>query len=268
MAHKFDSKDTDHIRESEAKLTTLYHLYKKYAGSAHEHKIRLAYEKTKNIHHYMVAHKRVHELALFHLQHTDHFINTFGAIVDLYQKQHNVYPPSPGTAGAGAGPGAKPKGRPVFEKGKTERKSNKSPIPEIAEMLKTLFIEGAEQVKNHRSGNTSQGQGQGPVLSVPEVTINTFEKVTYHKDLSPGALMVKEVSYISTIKEKEDFLQYVSGRLGIQNISYLGNATVNIPGPGGSLKTAVVPIIHWQDVLYALDLNDFRIYPVRMYRRG
>lgn len=271
LAHQYDSKDTEHIRESEAKLTTLYHLYKKYAGSAHEHKIRLAYEKTKNIHHYMVAHKRVHELTLFHLQHTDHFINTFGAIVDLYQKHNNVYPPSPGPA---AGPKARPQGRPVNEKGEAERKNNKSPIPEIAEMLKTLFVEGAEHMKNHRNGHNWRGQGQGqkqgqgPELNVPEVTINTFEKFTYHKDLSPGALMVKEVSYISTVKEKEDFLQYISGRLGIQDISYLGNAMVSIPGTGGAQKQAVVPVIHWKDFLYAVEPVDFRLFPVRMYRRG
>lgn len=266
LENRYDSKDADHIRESEARLTTLYHLYKKYAGSAHEHKVRLVYEKTKNIHHYMVAHNRVHELTIFHLQHTDHFINTFSAIVDVYQKHHKIYPPSPGFspgAEAAAGTGTKGRGRPVFEKAKQDKKINKSPLPEIAEMLKTLFVEGTEAAKIHR-----KPAGQGPVLEVPEVTINTFEKVTYHKDLSPGALMVKEVSYVSGVKEKEDFLQFVSARLGIQDISYMGNAMVNLPAPHGITKPAVMPVIHWKEFLYAVDMTDFRIYPVKMYRRG
>lgn len=268
---RFESKDVEHIRDSEAKITALYHLSKKFAGTLHEHKVKLVYEKTKNIHHYLVSRNRVHELALFHLQHTDHFINTFQAIIGVFQKHQPTSPPPPPP---GAGPRAKKD--PVFtnftrDKHKQEKKRKEPTMPEVAELLKDLFIKNVVKPQQAPNGPASNGQafkGGHPALAVPEITINTFERIPYSREETMNGLLIKEIGYLSTVKEKESFLQYVSVRLGIQHISYVGNTLVSLPDITGSNTVMVVPVIHWNDFLYALNLNDFRIFPVKMFRKG
>lgn len=244
-----DVKDVAYIKESHERLTVLHDLYKRYKATRHEPKIRLVYEKTKDIHAYLVARNRLHELELFHLQHTDHFISTFKAIMDLHQQNYD--------AGFGA---AKPLPKPasLFEKFKAEKAKRKERIPVTSEMVVPLSrLKSILHVEDLKA--------EAPQLTVPEITINTYTKIPYRKE---GADAGPEIGYTSTPQEKETFLLYVSAQLGISDVSYVGNALVNIPNNNGTNPTGIVPVIHWEGFLYALNLNDFRIFPVKVYRKS
>ena len=88
-----DLKDVEYIKDSSNRLSTLHELYTRYRGTPHEQKIKIVYEKTKNIHNYLVTRNRLHELELFHIQNTEHFINTFTVIMDVHQ-EYNASPSS------------------------------------------------------------------------------------------------------------------------------------------------------------------------------
>jgi hypothetical protein len=49
-------------------------------------------------------------------------------------------------------------------------------------------------------------------------------------------------------------------------MSYVGNAIVNIPNNNGTYPTGYVPVIHWKGFLYVINLNDYRLFPVKMQR--
>lgn len=244
-SHSIDIKDVAYIKDSKARLTALHHVYKRYRGTPHEPKIRAVYEKTKAIHSYLLSKKRLHELELFHLQNTDHFINTYSVIMDAYEQGHE------GTEG-------RRKGEPFFSRsgsvnGRRPAESSQT------EMVKPEISAGAANAGD-------KGRIEAPKLSVPVILINTYSNVPYEE--ADDDLPAAEIGFTSSEPEKEIFLQHVSARLGIDDISYVGNALVNIPNSNGSSPTGLVPVIHWKGYLYALNLNDYRLFPVKIYRRG
>ncbi len=249
----FDVKDVGHLQESNVKLTALHHLYSRYQGTPHAQKIKIVYEKTKNIHNYLVSRNRLYELALFHIQNTEHFINTFTAIINVHQHQP-VY--------AGLGQEAMfsenaPSPPAAFKPDKLKQKPR--PHREV-EMIRPLqggvFHELASAPKS-----------EVPVLAVPEIYINTFAKIPYAKEEVAQGVVAEEIGYTSTAREKEAFLQYIAARLGISNITYAGNAHMTMPNSNGSTPTGLVPVIYWENSLYAVNLNDYRIFPVKIFRK-
>lgn len=240
-----DTKDIVYIKDSKARLTALHHLYKKYRGTPHEPKIRLVYEKTKNIHSYLLTKRRLHELELFHLQNTDHFINTYSVIMDAYLQHHD------GTHGS-------TKSDPFFRKiSQVNGRGVEDRNPQ-SEMVKP--DSGAT------AASSEKDRIEVPSLTVPVILINTYANIPYEEvdDDLPAA----EIGLTSSEPEKEAFLQHISLRLGIDDISYVGNALVNIPNSNGTSPTGLVPVIHWKGFLYALNLNDYRLFPVKLFRKG
>jgi hypothetical protein len=88
--------------------------------------------------------------------------------------------------------------------------------------------------------------------------------VPYTQGDTLGAISAREIGFTSSETEKETFLTEVRARLGIKNIAYLGNALVNIPQSNGVSVNELVPVIRWQSCIYALNLNDFRLFPVKI----
>ena len=247
--NKVDVKDVAYIRNSNTRLTLLYNLSNRYKNTPPAAKIQAVYEKTKAIHTYLVARKRVHELELFHVQHTDHFINTFTVIMDVYQSHHKgVNPPVPPTPMADILP----------EKVITEKVSRPAPIDNRRPL--------PPQTSN------SQPLGYGATagnkigrLAVPDIWINPAARILYEKQQTSNGPVTKEISFISTRQEQENFLLFVSARLGIRDISYVGNAMVQIPGYG-TVPTGIVPVLYWNGFTYALNLKDNCLFPVRVNR--
>lgn len=248
-----DVKEVEYIRESNIRLNTLHDLYNRYRGTPHAQKIKLVYEKTKKIHNYLAAKNMVHELELFHIQNTEHFINTFSVIIDVHQEYHGV---------------ARPASRAelnnevvLLNNDKPEKVKRKEKTPGLPEMIRPL--------NNQRKViNTEASQQNVPSLSVPEITINTFAKIPFRKEEVADGALFNEIGFTSMPQEKEDFLRSISAHLGMEGITYVGNALVNIPNSNGTNPTGMVPIISWGGFLYAVNLNDFRIFPVKFYRKS
>jgi hypothetical protein len=57
-----DLKEVRYIRDSNNRLSLLHTLWNRYKGTPHEPKIKTVYEKTNNIHNYLVARKKLTEL--------------------------------------------------------------------------------------------------------------------------------------------------------------------------------------------------------------
>lgn len=246
-----EAKQLDYVKDSVARLTSLHELYKRYMGTAHENKLKAVWEKTKKIHHYLLARNRLHELELFHLQNTDHFITTFRVILDVRQQQGRPPKEIAAMVSASAAPLEQAQ-RPQ----PARKRQNGSPRPELIKPLnrKAVFFMPEEAKR------------EAPMLSLPQVSINTYAKIPYLlEDAVPGPELL-EIGHTSSPQEKEVFLRYVSRQLGIQEVSYVGNALVNIPNESGSRPTGMVPILHWGGYLYALNLNDFRLFPVSQQR--
>ncbi|QMU29293.1 hypothetical protein [Adhaeribacter radiodurans] len=245
-----DLKEVTYIRDSKARLKELHHLCKRYKGTPDEIKIKAVYEKTQTIHDYLEGKKRGYELEIFHLQNTDHFINTFTVILDVFQQQENI---AATTYRQGKSLSLPEKSR-IFK-----NKHNQEEYRKI-EMVKTV----------HQPGPPSTPgvpEPRVPQLTVPDISIDTSAKLLYYKEDPTGNLISKELGYTSSDLEKEGFLQYVSTCLGIRNIAYMGNALLSIPNSNGSQPTGLVPIIHWEGFLYALNLNNFRLFPVKISRK-
>jgi hypothetical protein len=241
-----DRKEATHIQDSNTRLQQLFNLCKRYSGMPQELKFRSVYEKTKNIHTYLVARKRSSELELFHLQHTDHFINTFTVIWQVHQRPQDSLAPLP----------AEPSARPA-EKPKSERR----PEEQHNRQATVQASNGRVSLPPKEEFNT-----QIPRLAAPHIRINPNAKVLYNLNLqepSGQSVLTREIGFTSPAKEKESFLDYVTARFGITNISYMGNALVNIPDTIGPSHTGLVPVIQWQSSLYALNLIDKRLFPVR-----
>jgi len=248
---RVDEKEGAYIRNSNKRLTILFNLYNRYQETPHATKIQTVYEKTKNIHTYLIARKRAHALELFHVQHTDHFINTFTVIVDVYQS-HQQTPVVP----------AYPPVRP----------------PVLDERLKTPINGRGQQVDNRRSQPvvkpvsvprplpyTENATNKIARLALTEIWLNSSARIIYDKVNTPNGILAKEISFTSTKQEQDNFLLFVSGRLGIRDISYVGNAMVHILSNGAN-GTGIVPILYWQGFTYALNLKDNCLFPVRVNR--
>lgn len=247
-----DIKDVGYLTASKARLDTLFHLYNRYKNTPHYPKIKSVHQKTKIIHEYLVARNRLHELELFHIQNTEHFINTFTVIMDAYESQHGIHP-DPAKKGS--------KGRTILSSMRQESRRKAAYVEKPTEMIKPV---GRQEISALRK----EAGSEVPELSVPDVLINTYARIPYVEEGNVEGLPAGEIGFTSTEEEKEAFLQYVSARLGIKDLSYLGNALVHIPNSDGTYPTGLVPIIHWEGFLYALNLNDFRVFPVRIYRKS
>lgn len=246
----FDLKEAEYMKASKTRLTALYHLTERYKDTHHEQKIRSVYNKTKEIHDYLVARSRMHELELFHLQHTDHFINTFTVIINVHRQNHKP---------AKAAPRSRVKKESFFRKLFSGKGKN----------LAYDKIDMIRPLSSHEGFSQSQAsKSEVPGLTVPDISINTYAKIPYVKEDIAEGIPSREIAFTSTPQEKLAFLQYISERLGLENITYVGNAEVSVPNSNGTVSKGLVPLIHWQGFSYALNLNDYRIFPVRMYRKS
>ncbi|QNF33718.1 hypothetical protein HUW51_13675 [Adhaeribacter swui] len=245
-----DLKAVALIKNSNDRLTELSQLVNRYTGTPHEAKLKAVHEKTKKIHAYLVEKKRVHELEIFHLQNTEHFINTFRIILEAYQKEQEE---SNSRANRSAKPGGLPE-KSKFIKNKQNQETYRS-------------LELVKPVAMPESLFQSNRLAPVPQLNVPSISINTFATITYYKEDADENLIAREIGFTSTDLEKAAFLQHVTACLGIRGIAYMGNALVSIANNNGSQPTGLVPIIHWEGFLYALNLNDYRLFPVQINRR-
>jgi hypothetical protein len=235
-----DIKDIPYIQDSNTRLNLLLHLYNRYKGTAHASKIKAVYDKTKKLHTYLIAKKKVHELELFHIQNTDHFISTFTAILEVHQRNQDASATS-SKAGSKYAADANPK--------IISQSANVHPEP-VA-----LTLKSGDEV---------------PQLVLPAISINTFDKITYERTDETGNLILQEISSTSTKQEKDNFLSAISSRLGVYklDIFYVGNAQVHLPKNDGSIQTEIVPIVNWKGCLYIFSLNDYRFFPIRINRKG
>ena len=262
-----DQKEVEYIRESNARLNVLHHLANRYRGTAHEPKLKAVFEKTKNIHAYLVSKKRPHELELFHVQHTDHFINTFTAILEVHQSHQaaSMPPPPPPPVPASNGEASpEAKAQVLLRKFEAERVRRGQEPLKFPEMVKP-FVSRQSPLLGAKELRTV-----APRLSAPDILIDTYSKIIYLREDTNEGLIAHEIGFTSTEEEKQNFLLLVSARLGITlvGLTYVGNAVVNIPNSNGSTPTGYVPVIHWKGFTYALNLNDYRLFPVRIHRRG
>lgn len=245
-----DVKDVGHLQASNTRLTDLHQLYSRYRGTPYAQKIKLVYEKTKAIHDYLISRNRVYELALFHIQHTEHFLSTFNTILDVHVGQPVG---GEGVKNADTGKIRPPQVPPAAVLREQEKK-----YPKL-EMVRPPA--GRVAMGNHQPAELTH-------LAVPEIMINTYAAIPYIKEEVANGRIVNEIGYASTPREKEAFLQHLASRLSIHDFSYAGNALLSIPNSNGTQSIGVVPIIHWEGFLYAVNLNDYRIFPVKMYRKN
>ncbi|WP_146153555.1 hypothetical protein [Adhaeribacter arboris] len=245
-----DVKEVTYVRDSKARLKELHHLCNRYKGTPHEVKIKAVYEKTQTIHDYLEGKKRGYELEIFHLRNTDHFINTFTVILDVFLQRENI--------------AASPyrNGRTTSLPEKSRAFKNKHNLEEYRkiEMVRAISPPGPIFTPGTPERNI-------PQLTIPDISIDTSAKLLYYKEDAAGNLISREIGYTSSDLEKEGFLQYVSTCLGIRNVAYMGNALLSIFNNNGSQPTGLVPIVHWEGFLYALNLNDFRLFPVKISRK-
>lgn len=235
-----DIKDVSYIQDSNTRLNLLHNLYNRYRGTPHAPKMKAVYEKTKNLHTYLIAKKRVHELELFHLQNTEHFINTFTAILDVHQSSQDSSIISPQT---------ELKDEEGYNQKVIAEPINDSPGPIV------LTLASGDEM---------------PQLAVPAISINTYAKISYKRIDTAGNLILNDISFTATNQEKENFLATISPRLGVYklDISYMGNAQVHLPNSNGSIQTEIVPIVNWKGCLYVFSINDYRLFPIRINRKG
>ncbi|WP_242928282.1 hypothetical protein [Pontibacter vulgaris] len=242
-----DVKDVPHITESKKRLAALRELYNRYKNSTHAQNIKSVYEKTERIHTYLLSKNRVNELELFHLQHTDHFLNTFNVIMDAHQQHRQESLVSP-----------------VSDNKAAARKTIL--VPNGNEAKTTQVLE--REPRSSYNGETHAVKANVARLTIPDISIDTFANIIYLKENQPDGLTSDEIGFTSTPEEKETFIRYISGKLGVKEITYLGNAMVHIPDVPGSSPPEMVPVIHWNGSPYALYLDDFRLFPVRTYRKS
>ncbi|MCX2740719.1 hypothetical protein [Pontibacter anaerobius] len=250
-----DVKDVPYIEESNQRLAALQELYNRYKSTPYAQQLKAAYEKTKRIHTYLVARSRGQELEVFHLQHTDHFLNTFTVILHAHQQQ--------------------------LEQEKIPAPQKPQPVRKQDIMGRTLVIgpfrSDRKEVKAARMQNRETSQRvfvdiqeantDVPRLALPEISINTYSKIVYlREDVSDG-LTTNEIGFTATPEEKETFVNYISSRLGLHDITYAGNAMVYLPTHDSNHPAEMLPVIHWHGCPYVLNMEEFRLYPVRTYRK-
>ncbi|PRY11303.1 hypothetical protein CLV24_11198 [Pontibacter ummariensis] len=250
LAH-VDPKDVPYIKHSHKRLKALQELHARFKGTPQEEKFKAVYEKTKHIHSYLVGLKRVHELELFHLQHTEHFINTYSVIMDVHESQT-------APAGRAAGMGMKRELR----------------VDSFPKRVKVGRTNGSGHAPDrhfaYKGGEAATLVASGTAVAVPEVSIDTFSRITYAGEHASQEAFSGEIGFTSTAEEKDDFLLVVAALFGIEreSLAYVGNTPLAVPTPDGANLTQCLPVIYWRGVSYALDLEEHRLFPVRIYRRG
>ncbi len=245
------NKDVPYIRDSNKRLAALDHLYSSYQKTTHAPKIKTVYDKTQRIHTYLVNRGRLHDLELFHVQHTDHFLNAFSVILEVHAQQHAPAAHKP-TASE-----ATPAGRRV----------EKRPLPQDAESIIEVRKHNQETTQQLMA-ETTQANTKVPILTVPEISINTYSTIFYLKEDSLGKFTKAAIGYTSSAEEKAAFQQHVATQFGLEPISYIGNALVYSQAQNQSAPSAaLVPILHWNGCPYALVLEEGRLFPVRTFRK-
>ncbi|PTX18293.1 hypothetical protein C8N40_10692 [Pontibacter mucosus] len=251
-----DTGSMPYLRESEQRLMALEDLYAKYRHTPHAAQFKLAIEKTRRIHAYLVSRGRGHELELFHVQHTDHFLSTYTAILDAHQEPTEQIQPQPSrrTPQPVSRPGGVLGRTVVFGPFRSEHKEVKA--------ARTVNRETSQRAYQA----TAEAKIEVPRLSLPEIAINTYATIVYlREDISDG-LTTSEIGFTSTPEEKEAFVNYISSRLGIDHLTYAGNAMVYVPTHDTKHPAEMLPVLHWHGTPYVLSLEDYRLYPVRTYR--
>lgn len=247
-----DVQDAPYLKESLRRLTGLQELHHRYKGTAHAQQIRTVQEKTKEIHSYLLSRKRGHELELFHLQHTDHFLNTFTVIVDAHQ-QHHAQAAALRRAAARAESVIRKVTPAAFRK---DRKEVKAAHQHNREVSQRAF----EDITNARA--------EVPILAAPQISINTYARIVYLQEDPSGRLISNEIGFTSSPEEKAAFEAYVCDRFGIESVAYMGNTMVYIPSTHSSQPAEMAPVIHWNGCPYVLQLEDCRLFPVSTFRKG
>ncbi|RNI29128.1 hypothetical protein [Rufibacter latericius] len=245
-------QEIGYIKESNRRLTLLQELSTRYKGTPQASKMKAVYEKTKNIHTYLVSRKKVQELEVFHLKNTDHFLTTFTAIWEVHQKHALL------TRGATEAANTVEVSVQKSKAEKLKRLEQMANLPDLVRPVST-------SVQFYQAGGAKAAV---PRLYLPEISINTVEKITYYTEGKKEELVPREIGFTSSKDQKEAFQSHLVTRLGLQDVSYVGNALLTIPNNNGITPTGVVPVIHWEGFLYAINLNDYRLFPVRIYRNG
>jgi len=227
-------KDLPYVQDSNRRVAALQELCRRFRNTPYTSQVEAVYQKTRRIHAYLVSRNRGHELELFHLQHTDHFLNTFTVILNARQ-QHLA-----------SAPVAAKSERTVLEKKESIKKEQQP--NNITRQPVTGFQENSLDA---------------PKLRAPEVAIDTFSNYVYQRPQTADVQRTFEISYTSSPEEKETFTDYLSMQLGITGITYIGNTLVSLQNQ----PPETVPVIHWNGAPYVLDLNAARLYPVSLYRK-
>ncbi|MBC5991427.1 hypothetical protein [Pontibacter cellulosilyticus] len=280
------ANEAEYLRSSNKRLSTLHELYLKYKNTPHGPKLQTVLEQTKKIHSYLVTKKRLHELELFHLQHTDHFINTFSVIIEVYLRHAApvvvTTSPVPQKAAAPSAPAPQPS--PSQPRPKVQRHVSQRPFEEKVEdvlrKIESETIRGintahkvtemvrrvAGQAPTFMPPSPAPAFGKASSLSVPVIAIDTFSRIYYVRELEGEGTVRGEIGYTSTDEEKENFLLHISSRLGIDRslLTYRGNTILAIPGG----PTAYMPVVHWNDCAYVITMHDYRLFPVKTQQRG
>lgn len=241
-------KEAAYIRDSKQRLSALRVLQGRYKNTPYAHKMQAVLEKTERIHTYLADRSRAHELELFHLQHTDHFLNTFTVILNIHQ-QH----------------AAKPM-RPAIRADAMIRKMISGPFRKDRREVKEARRQNQETSRRVLA-DSAEAKTDVPRLAVPEISINTYTKLVYLKEDTPDSLTLHKIGFTSSPEEKELFVSYVSARLELEGIAYMGNALVYIPAHSNAQGPEMVPVIHWNGSPYVLLLEDHRLFPVNTFRQ-
>lgn len=275
-------KELPYVLDSNKRLLRLQELCARYKPTPYAQQLYAVLEKTKHIHAYLVSRNRAQELEIFHLQHTDHFINTFTAIIEMHQR-HEV-PVAPEavvkdtTPKASAPPPRKPH-RPTVPPVPNYRSQFpfEDKLEDVLRKIESGTIRGfhtahkvSEMVKRvaEQTGLSPFSEtAAGPVLSMPNIAIDTYTKIPYRREKVMDEYYVYKIGYTSPPEEKEAFLSYVSEQLGISGFKYMGNTTVHFSnGDAYYNSPAVLPVINWHGACYALGLGNKCLYPVKAFR--
>jgi len=240
---QLDLKEAQHVHNSDKRLKLLQTLCNQYKGTPHELKINQVYEKTKNIHAYLIDQKKATALEIFHLQNTDHFINTFALIRATHAKN----------------------------------KGAKTATIATDEDSGNLVIGRANQssssyTRAYKAPRTNINATHIPAagLAIPAIAIDTFSRINYVRFDASGDPGSFEIGFTSSYQDKEYFLATIATRIGLYkpDITYVGNTQVLLPDTTGSSKAGYVPVINWRGSMYAVSLSDYRLFPVRINRNN
>ena len=282
-----DAKEAGYIKNSHKRLNTLNELYLKYKPTPHGEKVKAVLEQTKKIHSYLLAKKRAHELELFHIQHTDHFINTFSVIMEVHLRhaapvivatpvrEEKVTQPTPATQVPPQQ--AQRQHRQRAPHHTTSQRPFEEKVEDMLRRIETETIKGFHTA--HKvTEMVRRVAGQAPftpppvtlpanpaTLSVPVIAIDTYSKIYYAKEQEGENAVRGEIGFTSTKQEKESFVAHVASRLGIEQsmLTYMGNTILTIPGG----PAAYMPVLYWKDCAYVLTMHDYRLFPVRTNKR-